>query len=67
MDQLGQLSQYLRNSELGVTTAGAIRQAGGDVIKTPGIGSHATVTGLAGEQASPLFQQIFKNPNPKKS
>ena len=64
IEQLGVLGQDLKNSQVGVTTAGAIREAGGAVMNT-GTGSHATVFGLTGEQASPLFQNIFKNPNPK--
>src|SRR3989338_8370539 len=55
ISQLGELGKNLRNNYVGVTTAGAIRQAGGSVIKTHGFGSHATVFGLTGEQASTLF------------
>ncbi len=53
----------LRNGQMGVTTVGDVRAAGGDAIATPGYGNHATVTGLTGQQASPLFQ-VVKNPNP---
>lgn len=48
---------------MGVTTVGDVRAAGGDTIATPGYGNHATVTGLTGQQASPLLQ-VVKNPNP---
>jgi RHS repeat-associated protein len=53
---------YIPNKQMGITTVGDVRAAGGDAIATPGIGNHVTVTGLTGEQASPLFQ-IVKNPN----
>lgn len=61
---LSDLGQFIRNKQLGVTTVGEIRSAGGDVIRTPGRGYHVTVTGLSGEEASPLFQNIVPNPNP---
>jgi len=48
--------------EVSVTTVGLIRRAGGEVLNT-GSGSHATIFNLSGEKASPLFQEIFKNPN----
>jgi len=60
---LSVLGSSLRNNQLGVTTVGAIRAAGGDVVSTPGFANHVTVTGLSGEQASPLMM-IQKNPNP---
>lgn len=66
IDQLGELGQYLPNNQMAVTTVGNIRKAGGDVVKTLGPGNHATVTGLNGNQASPLFQNIVKNANPFK-
>jgi len=37
--------------------------AGGNAMRTPGLGYHVTVTGLSGEKASPLFR-IIANPNP---
>jgi hypothetical protein len=60
---LGELGQFLRNRELGVTTVGDIRRIGGDVVPTPGFGHHVTVTGVTGEAVSPLFR-IGPNPNP---
>jgi RHS repeat-associated protein len=60
---LSELGQFLRNRELGVTTVGEIRQIGGQVVRTPGIGYHVTVTGVSGEGVSPLLR-IFPNPNP---
>jgi RHS repeat-associated protein len=58
-----QAGANIRNPKMGVTTVGDVRAAGGDAIATPGYGNHATVTGLTGEQASPLLQ-VVKNPNP---
>jgi hypothetical protein len=62
------LGNGVKNKQIGVTTAGAVRNAGGDVIKTSG-GSpnHATVTGLTPEVASDLLTPPVKNPNPKPS
>jgi len=62
---LSTLAGVLKNKQVGVTTAGDIRKAGGDVITTPGFGNHVTVTNLSGEAASPLFK-VVKNPNPAK-
>jgi RHS repeat-associated protein len=61
---ISQLSQYLPNFEISSLTAGSIRAAGGDVVSTPGIGYHATVTGLSAEQASRLPWKVQINPNP---
>jgi len=53
------------HNQVGVTTVGAIRAAGGDVIPAPTRTNlyHATVSGLTPEQASPLFRPTVKNPN----
>lgn len=61
---LSTLSAPLRNNQVGVTTVGEIRAAGGGVVPTPGLGNHVTVTNLPGEKASPLFK-VVRNPNPK--
>jgi RHS repeat-associated protein len=60
---ISELGRFLRNKELGVTTVGEIRQIGGDVIATPGVGHHVTVTGVSGEAVSPLLR-IVENPHP---
>jgi len=63
ISQAGMLGRYLPNPQLSVTTAQAVRQAGGDVVSTPSaFGSHATVTGLNGDAASQLPWQIINNP-----
>jgi hypothetical protein len=49
------------NNQVGVTTVGAIRECGGDVVPTPTRTNprHATLNGLTPEQATP-------NPNRRK-
>jgi len=51
--------------QVGVTTVGAIRAAGGDVVPAPTltIPFHATLSGLTPEQASQLFRPTMPNPN----
>ena len=53
------------HNQLGVTTVGAIRAAGGDVVPTPTRTNpyHATLSGLTPEQASQLFRPTVQNPN----
>jgi hypothetical protein len=53
------------HNQVGVTTVGAIRAAGGDVIPSPTRTNpyHATLSGLTPEQASQLFRPTVKNPN----
>lgn len=60
---LCQLCATLPNKQVGVTTAGAIRNAGGDAILTHSSRSptHVTVTGLSPETASQLME-IKPNP-----
>lgn len=51
------------NGQIGVTTVGEVRQAGGDVIRTSGRSPyHATLTGLTPEQASQLLRPTIPNP-----
>jgi len=54
ISQLGQLSQYVPNTNVSVVTASDVRAAGGSVSSTPGRGFHATVSGLSPSQASQL-------------
>ena len=53
------------HNQIGVTTVGAIRAAGGDVVPAPTRTNsyHATLRGLTPEQASQLFRPTMKNPN----
>ena len=52
-------------TQVGVTTVGAIRAAGGDVVPSPTRTNpyHATLSGLTPEQASQLFRPTMPNPN----
>jgi hypothetical protein len=59
-----ELSANLPHNQIGVTTAGDVRAAGGDVIRTSGKSpNHATLTGLSPEKASQLLTPTIKNPN----
>src|SRR5262252_3784573 len=53
------------HNKVGVTTVGAIRAAGGDVVPAPTRTNpyHATLSGLTPEQASQLFRPTMTNPN----
>ena len=62
---LGPLGAALPNKQLGVTTVGEIRAAGGNVLPTPGRFHHVTVTDLPGDAASRLMK-IHPNPYPRK-
>ncbi len=59
------LSTNLRNNQIGVTTVGEIRSAGGDVIRTSGSSPyHATLRNtLTPEQISAILNPPIKNPN----
>lgn len=52
------------HNQIGVTTVGEIRVAGGDVVPSPTRTNayHATLNGLTSEQASELFRPTVKNP-----
>jgi hypothetical protein len=56
------------NTQLGVTTVGAIRQLGGTVVPSPTRTNphHATFSGLTLEEASRLFRPTVLNPNRRK-
>ncbi len=56
------------HNQIGVTTVGAIRAAGGDVVPSPRKKNptHATLSGITPEQASRLFRPTQQNPNRKK-
>jgi hypothetical protein len=58
-----QLSAAIPHGQVGVTTVGKVRQAGGDVVRTAGRSpNHATLSGLTPEQASQLLTPTFPNP-----
>ena len=53
------------HTQIGVSTVGAVRAAGGDVVPSPTKRNpyHATLSGLPPEQASALFRPTLLNPN----
>lgn len=53
------------HTQVGVTTVGAIRAAGGDVVPSPTRRNryHATLTGLTPDQAAAVFRPTVLNPN----
>src|SRR5262249_26362671 len=60
---LEDLAARLPHGQIGVTTAGAVRAAGGDVVRTSGRSPyHATLTGLGPETASRLLTPTVPNP-----
>jgi len=58
---LEDLCVFIPNRQVGVTTAGAIRNAGGEVVITEGRGFHVTITGISPEDLSALFE-VIRNP-----
>jgi hypothetical protein len=60
------LAAAIPHSQVGVTTVGAIRAAGGDVVRTSGRSPHhATLVGLSPEEASRLLTPTIPNPAKK--
>ena len=58
-----ELAAPLPHGHVGVTTVGAIRAAGGDVIRTAGLSPHhATLVGLSPDEASRLLTPTVPNP-----
>jgi hypothetical protein len=55
----------IKHNQIGVTTVGEIRRAGGDVVpsETKKNPNHATLKGLSPEQASELFRPTQMNPS----
>ncbi|MFY0255832.1 DUF6443 domain-containing protein [Chitinophaga sp. 30R24] len=61
-----QLAQNIPHNQVGVTTVGEVRAAGGDVIKTSGKSpNHATLTNLTPQAISELLNPPIKNPAKK--
>lgn len=58
-----ELAVSIPHGQLGVTKVGAIRAAGGDVVRTSGRSpNHATLVGLSPEEASRLLTPVMRNP-----
>lgn len=60
---VAELAATIPHGQIGVTTVGDVRQAGGDVVRTSGRSLyHATLTGLTSEQVSQLLTPTMANP-----
>jgi len=60
---IDELAAAIPHRRIGVTTVGAVRGAGGDVVRTTGRGpNHATMIGLDPGQASGLLTPTIPNP-----
>jgi hypothetical protein len=58
------LSALIPHGQIGVTTVGAVRAAGGDVIRTSGRSPyHATLTGLIADEINVLLTPVMPNPS----
>jgi hypothetical protein len=58
-----QLASLIPHRRIGVTTVGAVRAAGGDVIPTSGRSpNHATLTGVGPDEATRLLTPTVPNP-----
>lgn len=64
---LEELAEYVPNNQIGVSTVGAIRTAGGDVVRksTRNLPYHCEMDGVRAEAASRLFTPTRRNPAPK--
>jgi len=63
---VAELTATIPHGQIGVTTVGAIRAAGGDVVRTSGRSPHhATLVGLSPEEASRLLTPTIPNPAKK--
>ena len=61
-----ELAANIPHRQIGVTTVGAVRAAGGDVLRTAGRSPHhATLTGLRPAEASRLLTPTVVNPTRK--
>jgi hypothetical protein len=61
-----ELAAAIPHGQVGVTTVGAVRAGGGDVVRTSGrTPHHATLTGLPPEEASRLLSPTIPNPAQK--
>ena len=60
-----ELSAPFLNNQVGVSTVGEVRAAGGEIISTPTRSNpyHPTLSGVTAEQATTLFTPTIRNPN----
>jgi hypothetical protein len=58
-----ELSATIPHGQVGSTTVGEIRKAGGEIVRTSGRSPyHATLTGLTPQKISNLLSPAFPNP-----
>jgi hypothetical protein len=60
-----QLTVGIPNKQVGVTTVGDVRRAGGDVLPSPTAGNpnHCTLCGITPQQAERLMTPTIRNPH----
>lgn len=63
-DSVASASKNIPHPKVGVTTAGDIRAAGGEVVNDKG--NHGTVSGLTADKAAEVFKKVVDNPNTTK-
>ena len=60
---VAEIATAIPHGQIGMTTVGAVRRAGGDVVRTTGRSpNHATLTGLTPAQTSRLLTPTVPNP-----
>ena len=58
-----ELAYAIPHGHIGITTVGAVRAIGGDVVRTSGrTPHHATLVGVSAEEASRLLTPTIPNP-----
>jgi len=64
---IAELALNVPNNQIGVTTVGAVRAAGGTVVSTPRRpgDAHCTLHGLTADEASRLFTPTRLSPTPR--
>ncbi|MEE9322076.1 MAG: hypothetical protein V3U76_16650 [Granulosicoccus sp.] len=62
---LNDLTQGIPNGQVGVSTVGDIRAAGGNVVRSPNARNpnHATLSGVSPEEAKLLLTPTIPNPS----
>jgi RHS repeat-associated protein len=65
---VSELSEGIKNGQVGVTTVGDVKKAGGNITPSPNDRNpnHATLSGITGKQAEELFNPTIKNPSKNK-
>ena len=64
---LGDLTVGIPNKQVGVTTVGDVRAAGGNVVPSPTANNpnHCTMCGITPQKAESLMTPTVQNPNAK--